>query len=72
MVGAPVGAPFDGRTQSAATWPRQFVRLLEGPTQSEAARATIAAHARRDFTLERYGEENLTLYAQVLERRAGG
>jgi len=68
----PVGAPFDGRTQSAGDLADVIRGLLNGPSQSDAARATIAAHARRDFTLERYGEENVRLYRQVLERRAGG
>jgi len=68
----PVGVPFDGRTQSAGELADAICDLLNGPSQSDAARATIAAHARRDFTLQRYGEENLCLYRQVLERRAVG
>jgi glycosyltransferase involved in cell wall biosynthesis len=65
----PVGAPFDGRTQSADELADAIRRLLNGPSQSDAARATIAAHARRHFTLERFGQEYLAAYQQVVRRR---
>lgn len=68
--GLTVGTPFDGRTQSEGELAEAIRALLEGPTQNSEARASIAAHARREFTLERYGSENLSLYRQVLERRA--
>ena len=67
--GLPVGTAFDGRTQSAGDLVEAIHGLLGGPTQTDAPRASISAHARREFTLERYGRENLSLYRQVLKRQ---
>ncbi len=69
LWGLPVGLPFDGRTQTADDLAQAIHQLLEGPTQQDASRADLAANARRDFTLERYGEENLTLYAHMVGAR---
>ncbi len=70
--GLPVGLPFDGRTQTADQLAEAVRNLLEGPTQRDASRAGLAANSRRHFTLERYGEENLTLYAQMTGARTAG
>ena len=64
--GVQVGAPFDGRTQTAVELAEVIHGLLEGVTQNQAARGEMAAHARRSFTLERYGEENVRLYRKML------
>jgi glycosyltransferase involved in cell wall biosynthesis len=68
----PVGLPFDGRSQTADELAEAVRNLLEGPTQRDASRADIAAHARRHFTLERYGEENLEVYRRLQASRARG
>jgi glycosyltransferase involved in cell wall biosynthesis len=70
--GVPVGAPFDGRTQTAGELAEVIHALLEGPTQRQEARGEMAAHARRSFTLERYGEENVRLYRQMLHPEPTG
>ncbi len=68
--GFEVGAPFDARTQSPGELARSALAVLEGDLRSNERSAAIAEHARRDFSVERYGRENRNIYQSVLGLRS--
>jgi glycosyltransferase involved in cell wall biosynthesis len=64
-VGVPVGAPFDGRSQSAAELAAAMRSLLQREEAPED-RPRLAAAARAAFSAKRYLDEYLALYAELL------
>ena len=64
--GFEVGVPFDARAQSSGDLARSVLAVLEGNLRSTERSAAIAEHARQDFSVERYGRENQTIYQSVL------
>jgi glycosyltransferase involved in cell wall biosynthesis len=65
-IGMPAGACFDGRSQSASDLVAAMRPLLRQEEPPEY-RPHLAAAARKAFSPERYVQEYLALYAEVLQ-----
>jgi glycosyltransferase involved in cell wall biosynthesis len=67
--GMRVGVPFDGRTQSAEDLSNAMRQALQEESNNQFQHKAIAARAREEFSLERFGRENLQIYETVRARK---
>jgi glycosyltransferase involved in cell wall biosynthesis len=66
LLGVPVGAPFDGRTQRAEELAACIRIVLDGDVVSTKNRRRMSEAAREAFGEERYVDAYLKLYREMI------
>ncbi len=66
LLGAPVGVPFDGRTQSARELAAGIRSILDGDLASSSHRRRIAEAARAAFSEQHFVDSYLNLYREMI------
>jgi glycosyltransferase involved in cell wall biosynthesis len=65
LLGIPIGAPFDGRTQTAQELAADIRTVLDGDLASSTNRRRMAEAAREAFNEEHCVDAYLDLYREV-------